>query len=117
MAATLDTLRLAKRFREAGAAEPLAEAFADALRERQEADLAQLATKADLRAEADALRAATRGDVAEVKADLALARAEVRTELAELRNELKALEQRMTIRLGGMIAGGVVLVTAAVKLL
>ena len=66
MSATLDTLRLAKRFREAGATEPLAETFADALRETQEGGLASLASKADL----------------------GTAKAELKTEMAEIRGEL-----------------------------
>ena len=84
MSATLDTLKLAKRFRDAGVPEPHAEVFAEALRETQETGLGNLATKADL-------------------------------EL--LRKDLEALDNRLTIKLGGMMVVAVGVVTAAVKLL
>lgn len=70
MAATLDTLRLSRRFRDAGVPEPQAEVFADAFREQHEAGLAQLATKADLKAEIEALRPSTRAEIEASKADL-----------------------------------------------
>ena len=56
MSATLDTLKLAKRFRDAGASDQLAETFAEALRETQNAGLADLVTKADLKADIGQLR-------------------------------------------------------------
>ena len=65
-AAGLDTHRIVKRLRDAGASEQLAETVTDVLREARELDLSQLATKADL---------------AEVKAD-------IRRELADARAEL-----------------------------
>ena len=77
MSATLDTLKLAKRFKDAGASEPLAEAFAEAMRETREADLSHLATKTDL----------------------------------------ELLEQRLLIKLGGMMVVAVGVVAAFVKLL
>ncbi len=67
MTATIDTHRIVKRLRDAGASEQLAETWTDILREGRELDLSQLATKAD---------------VAALKADL-----EVR--LAELRGDLR----------------------------
>lgn len=51
MSATLDTLKLAKRFRDAGASEQLAEEIAEAMRETREADFNQLVTKEYLRSE------------------------------------------------------------------
>ena len=47
MVATLDTLEIAKRLKNAGFAEAQAEAITGALRETREADLARLATKDD----------------------------------------------------------------------
>ena len=66
MAATLDTLRLSRRFRDAGVPEPQAEIFADAFREQHEAGVAQLATKADI----EALRFTTKADIEAAKTDL-----------------------------------------------
>ena len=48
MVAFLDTLQTAKRLREAGFAEPQAEALTDLLRDAREAGQVQLATKSDL---------------------------------------------------------------------
>jgi hypothetical protein len=48
VAATLDTLKAAKRLKDAGVPEPHAEAFVQTLREAQETGLAQLATNFDL---------------------------------------------------------------------
>jgi outer membrane murein-binding lipoprotein Lpp len=48
MITSLDTLQTARRLKEAGFDEPQAEALTGLLRDAQEADQAQLATKADL---------------------------------------------------------------------
>ena len=48
MAGTFDTLRAARRLKDAGASEPVAEAIAEVLRESRDFDLSQLATKTDL---------------------------------------------------------------------
>jgi hypothetical protein len=49
MAATLDTLTAARRLKEAGATDEIAEAIVETIRDAREFDLAQLATEADLR--------------------------------------------------------------------
>ena len=72
-AAGLDTHRIVKRLRDAGASEQLAETVTDVLRETRELDLSGLATKADL----DALRLGTKADLAEVRREIADARAEL----------------------------------------
>ena len=51
MSATIDTLKLARRLRDAGASDQLAETFAEVLRETRDADFGQLVTKEFLRAE------------------------------------------------------------------
>lgn len=84
MIAGLDTLQVTKDLQAASFTAPQAEALAKLLRERQEADLTQLATKADI---------------------------------AALRADLTLLEQRLTIKLGGMLALAVGVTTALVKLL
>ena len=58
MAAIFDTVRTARRLKEAGAAERVAEAIAEAIGDSREFDPLQLATKADLAA-LDAKIAAT----------------------------------------------------------
>lgn len=56
-AITFDTHTFIKRLVAAGMPEPQAETVADALRETREADLAQLVTKADMRAALAELKA------------------------------------------------------------
>ena len=84
MNASVDTLQVAKDLQAASFTTQQTEALARLLRERQEADLTQLATKGDV---------------------------------AALRAELVQLEQRLTIKLGGMLALAVGVTTALVKLL
>jgi len=57
VAATIDTLVIAKRWRQAGSEDERAEVLATSLRELQEGQLAQLATKAELKAELATLEA------------------------------------------------------------
>jgi hypothetical protein len=64
MAASLDTLKAAKRLKEAGIPESHAEAFVQTLRDAQDANTAQLATKVDL--------AEVRGELTEVRGELTL---------------------------------------------
>ena len=66
MAGTFDSLAAARRLKEAGAAEPLAEAIAEVLRQSRDFDLAQLATKSDL----EQLRLAAKADLSELKVDI-----------------------------------------------
>lgn len=125
MAATIDTLRLARRFREAGVPEPQAELFADTFREQQEAGLAQLATKAELQAGLEALRLS-------IKADIEMLRLSTKADVDALRMSTKAdlenLEQRLTTRIAEgqngllkrlvpLLVGQAALTAALVKLL
>lgn len=108
MSATVDTLKLARRFRDAGMPEPQAEVFAEALRETQEGGLAQLAT---------------RRDIEDLGARLGLmnasfaTKAELREEVLKLEHKLDTMEHRLTIKLGGMMVVAVGVVAAFVKLL
>ena len=93
MSATLDTLKLAKRFRDAGASEPLAETFAEAMREAQSAGLADLATKADL--------AATRADL---KADIGQLRSDIDLKLSDARGEMTLVKWMLGFNLALSVA-------------
>ncbi len=88
MAVSLDTLRIARRLKEAGLDERQAETITDVLRETRELDFSLLATKADI-AE---LRNATKADIAELRSEMDLRFAELRKEMdlrfAELRKEM-----------------------------
>ena len=88
----IDTLRLARKLREAGFNEAQAEAVADAVREGAES--ADLATKGDL--------ALT---TAELRAEIAELRSEMRAEFAAVRAEMREMEQRLILRITNEIAG------------
>jgi uncharacterized protein involved in exopolysaccharide biosynthesis len=118
-AAPFDTLKLARALRDkAGFSQEHAEATADAL---ADAVSEQVATKQDIRdvgTEVEALRSEMQAEFAavrsEMQAEFAAVRSEMQAEFAAVRSEIAALrgdmvagfrdvEQRMTIRLGGML--------------
>jgi DNA-binding transcriptional MerR regulator len=82
----IDTLKVAKRLREAGFSEPQAEAVIAAVREGTEQ--AGVATKADL-AE---LRT-------ELKAEIGELRTELKADIADLRSELRQSELRLAAKI------------------
>ncbi len=106
MAVAFDTLKAATRLQnEAGfnekQARVLVATFAEGIGEN-------LATKEDV--------AALRSEMA-TKEDVAILRSEMEVLREVLRGEMRELEQRMTIRLGAMIAAAVGIIVALDKLL
>jgi len=95
-AITFDTLKFVQTLEEAGVDRQQASAFAAAVRDSHET--ADLATKADLRE-------------MEVRMD-----AKMEVLRSELRGDMKALELRMTIKLGSLLAIGIGLILAVLKL-
>jgi len=95
-AITFDTLKFVQRLEEAGVDRQQASAFAAAVQGSHET--AELATKADLRE-------------MEVRMD-----AKMKVLHSELRGDMKALELRMTIKLGSLLAIGIGLILAVLKL-
>jgi uncharacterized protein YicC (UPF0701 family) len=93
----IDTLKVAKRLREAGFTEPQAEAVIAAVQEGTEGT--DLATKADF-AE---LRTKLTTEIAELRTELTTEIAELRTELkaeiADLRSELRQSELRLEAKI------------------
>ena len=89
----IDTLKVAKRLREAGFTEPQAEAVTAAVQEATAT--AEFATKADI--------AEVKAEIAEVKAEIAQLRAELRAEfkaeIADLRSELRQAELRLEAKI------------------
>src|SRR5260370_22744501 len=88
---TIDTLKVARRLREAGFSEPQADALVAAVQEGAEG--ADLATKADV--------AAVRTDLTALGNEL---RAEIALLRAELRGEMREMEQRLVARMAEMKA-------------
>jgi DNA-binding transcriptional MerR regulator len=108
----IDTLKVAKRLREAGFTEPQAEAVIVSVQEGTEAT--DLATKADL-AE---LRTELKAELAELRMELKAEIADVRSELrqAELRLEAKieAIKADILNRIFGLILGTLVVNIVAI---
>ncbi|MGC2524197.1 MAG: hypothetical protein WA417_16415 [Stellaceae bacterium] len=78
--AAFDTLRAARRLKEAGASDQVAEAIAETIGDARTTDLAQLATKTDL--------AVLRADLAVLRADFATLRADVEARIAAVEARL-----------------------------
>ena len=109
MAVAFDTLKAATRLQnEAGFNEKQAHVLVATLAEGIGENLATKEDVAALRSEVGVLRSemATKEDIAVL-----------RGEMAVLRGQMRELEQRMTIRLGAMIAAAVGIIVALDKLL
>lgn len=111
MVYAFDTLGYARRLREAGIPQPQAEAHADAAREFV---MGELVTKTDLR------EFATKSDFLAVKSDLLLVKSDMQLAMVRLEEKLEAkidkLELRMTVKLGVLMAAGIVVLGAMMKL-
>jgi hypothetical protein len=96
---TFDTLKFANTLKEAGVPSAQAEAEATALSEVLEVNLKELVTKEDLHREIESLRR------------------EVMTGFSQVDFHFIQLEQRLIIKLGGLMALSIGIVAALVKLL
>lgn len=99
VAITFDTLKYANTLKEAGVPSAQAEAEAKALSEVLEVNLKELVTKEDLHREIEILRR------------------EVVVGFAQVDSRFIQLEQRLIIKLGGLMAFAIGIVAALVKLL
>jgi len=123
-AIAFDTLKFARRLKEAGFTEQQAEALADAEAELIEQNLATKRDIADIKRDiADVKR-----DIADVKRDIKELEFTLRNEIkqldvkieqirSDLARDLKDLEYRMTIKLGTMMVVAVAAMATLVKLL
>jgi outer membrane protein TolC len=93
-----DTLSYARRLKQAGVPEAQAEAMADATRELVGTDVA------------------TKPDLAALRAEIAAVRAEIVALEQRVNAAMQTLELRLTVRLGGLIAIGVAILAAIIKL-
>ena len=119
MSVAFDTLKAATRLREEAGfddrqarvlVDTLAEAMGETLVAKDDLEKTETSLRDDLRK----VEASLRGDLEKVEASL---RGDLRKLEASLRGEMRELEQRMTIRLGAMIAAAAGIVVAALKLL
>jgi hypothetical protein len=109
MNASLDTLQIDKRLKDAGFDEPQAEARTGLLRDAREAEKGQLATKADV----GALDGKNERSVAKLNAKIKRVAAELRAEFALIRSEMEISRRDLTIRLGSMIVSATGVLLAA----
>jgi hypothetical protein len=103
MTMAFDTLKFAHRLEQVGVPRGQAEAHAELARDMIIADVATKSDLADLRTSTKADLAAAVKDLA-TKGDLAAVVKDFQASLAKLEGKLKLLDQRMTIRLGAMLA-------------
>ena len=126
MSVAFDTLKAATRLREEAGfddrqarvlVDTLAEAMGETLVAKDDLEKTETSLRDDLRK----VEASLRGDLekleASLRAEIATLRGDLEKTEASLRGEMRELEQRMTIRLGAMIAAAAGIVVAALKLL
>ena len=100
-----DKLSYARRLKQAGVSDTQAEAMADATRELL---ASEFATKADI--------AGLKSGIALLKSDMGVLRTEMAALEARLMVAMDTQSLRLTIRLGGLIAVGVAVLAAIIKL-
>ena len=125
----VDTHRAIKKLKEVGFDEAQAEAVVRMVGEAFDDSAATKVDIAELRIEIQEVRAdlstqgaelrgeiqEVRGEIREARADLSTQGAESRAEAKAIRAELRELEQRMTIKLGGLLVLALTLLTAINK--
>jgi hypothetical protein len=93
-----DTLSYARRLKQAGVPDAQAEAMADATRELLDSEFA------------------TKADVAGLKSDIALLRNDMAAVEQRIMTAIDTMSLRLTVRMGGLIAVGVAVLAAIIKL-
>lgn len=109
-AIAFDTLKFAKRLKEAGFTEQQAEALADAEAEFIEQNLATKLDIADIKRDIKELDATLRTEIKQLEVKIE----QIRSDLAR---DMKDLEYRMTIKLGTLMVVAVGAIATLVKLL
>ena len=109
-AVAFDTLKTARALEGSGIPRAHAEAIAEQLAEGRTVDLSHLATREELQHEIALVRA-------DLKSETALVRADLKSEIASVRADMRDLENRMTIKLGGMLVVITGILLAAIRYL
>ena len=115
VAMALDTYKAVKKLREVGFDEAQAEAVIRMIGEAFDDSVATKADIAAVRTELVAQGAELRAEIQEVRTEIREVRAELHTESKAIRAEIRDLEQRMTIKLGGLLVLALTLLTAINK--
>jgi gas vesicle protein len=114
MSMAFDTLKFSHRFQQVGVSREQAEAHAELARDMV---IAELATKADLGATSKDLQTEIKTVSSDLQAEIKAVRSDLQAEIKDVRADIRLLEQRMTIRLGAMLAATMGIVVAAQKLI
>ena len=107
----LDTHKAVKKLKKVGFDEAQAEAVVRMVGEAFDDSVATKVDIAELRIEIQEVR----GEIQEVRGEIQEVRGEIREVRTELRAEIRDLEQRMTIKLGGLLVLALTLLTAINK--
>jgi hypothetical protein len=113
MAFAFDTLGYAKKLRASGVPQEQAEAHAEAAREFI---MSELVTRNDLDVAVTAVRRDLDTAITGVRRDLDGVRRDLEAKLENLGVRLDTMSLRLTLRLGGLIAVGVAVLAAIIKL-
>src|SRR5437764_1066216 len=113
---TFDTLSYARRLKQAGVPDAQAEAMADATRELVVSDSASKGYIAALKTDIEGVRAEIAAVRTELKAAIAAVRAEIVAAEQRVMAAMETLGLRLTVRLGGLIAVGIAVLAAIIKL-
>ena len=103
-ALSFDTLQYSKKLREAGFSEHQAEVQAEALREQSEA--VQEFVEQNL---------ATKGDIKMLEKEMKAVEERIANRFNETNNRITEMGYKMTIRLGGMLVAGIVVLGVLIK--
>ena len=117
----LDTLSYANRLKAAGMASALAEEQAMVMSEVLDSNVSQLATRTELQSTEKALRGEIQAVEKALRDEIQSVEKNLKTDIKNLdhniRQEMLLLEQRMVIKLGGMMVLSLGLLTTLVKLI
>jgi len=84
----LDTLQVVKKLKAAGFSEEQAEAVTQVVRDSQNLDLSNIATKSDLSAGLSEVRSELKAEIAEVRSEFRTEFAKIRTEISDTKVEI-----------------------------
>lgn len=112
-AAAFDTLAYAEELQKAGLPEAHAKAHAKALAEALKSGIAELATKADLKA----MHLELRRDIEALRVEVKHSETNLKRDIEALRVDMKTMETHLIVRLGALMAVGLTALGVLIKIL
>ena len=117
MLTTFDTKEAFKAFSGHGFSEEQAEVLTDFLQKLHVTSTGNLVTKNDLKLTEASLRTEINNENSSLRAEMSSLKADLNSFRKEVASDMKMLEQRMTIKLGGLLVIGIGIMTAIQQLL